>query len=120
MQTNGERNNVWSICSILKSKYVKDLTVDLSEKKMTENNQWKDGVITKYLKLTVTLVHNTQPTTTNRHQKTLTPRPPRLPASSGLNSNGECNRRIFCDGAWPTKHGDDFFSHETDTYFLFH
>ncbi len=33
LKTNNERKNVWSIFSILKSKYVEDLTLDLSDKK---------------------------------------------------------------------------------------
>jgi len=65
--------------------------------------------------------HNTQPqhtapATSKKHWN----HDLRLPASSGFNFTGECDRRTSCDRYRSPQYGDAIFFNETNCFFLFY
>ncbi len=66
------------------------------------------------LKRTNRLLHTQQHTTHNINIEHHHHGPPKLPASSGTNFTGECNRRTLCNRSQSSQHGNVTFINKTN------
>jgi hypothetical protein len=66
------------------------------------------------LRRTNRLLHTQHHTTHNTQHKTPSPWSPKLPASSGSNFTGECNRRTSRNQSRSLQHGDVTFINKTN------